>query len=485
MRVVDLRVPPHLSVDDLSLGAGEVWCVLGENGAGKSLLGRALAGDLPEAEGTIEGRPERVVWTSFESQQALYEADLEADDSDFLGGGDHGWSALDVVLRDGADEGKLRALAVRLGVAHLLDRMVRQLSSGEARRVMLLRALSSEPQLLILDEPFEGLDVASREGLVQLIAQLADAGQALMLLVNREADISPFVTHLAVLRGGRVVLQGPRNALQNSDAYRDIVHAALSPAVIPPPPHGDGGDEVRRFDPLVVMRACTVRYGDVTQLAPFDWTLRAGDHTLIVGDNGSGKSTLLQLINGDHPQCYTNDLHVFGYRRGSGESIWDIKRHIGLVSPALHRDYRVSATALEVVVSGLYDSIGLYQRPRPTDLDAARAWLDLLRLSGSADRSFRELSYGLQRLVLIGRALIKQPPLVILDEPTQGLDDDNRHRVLNFIEQLGGLPRTTLLFVSHRTDEHLPLFRSRLKLEPSTVAGVRYVVRVEHGGSRA
>ncbi len=482
MRIVDLRVPPHLHVDDLSLEPGEVWCVLGENGAGKSLLGRALAGDLPEAEGTIEGRPERVVWTSFESQQALYEADLEADDSNFLGGGDHGWTALDVVLREGASEATVRGLAARLDIAHLLDRMIRHLSTGEARRVMLLRALASEPQLLILDEPFEGLDVASRESLVQLITQLVNDGQALILLVNREADIAPFVTHLAVLRGGRVVLQGPRAALQASDAYREIVHAAVPSALIPPPPHGEHGetgDAAERFDPLLVMRACTVRYGDITQLSPFDWTLRAGDHTLIVGENGSGKSTLLQLITGDHPQCYVNDLHVFGYRRGSGESIWDIKRHIGLVSPALHRDHRVGASALEVVVSGLYDSIGLYQRPSPTELDLARQWLELMRLSDAANRSFRDLSYGLQRLVLIARALIKQPPLVILDEPTQGLDDDNRRRVLHFIEQLSGLSRTTLLFVSHRADEHLPLFRSRLTLERSDEPGVRYVVRVE------
>jgi len=479
MRIRDLRVPPHLCVEDLTLGPGEVWCVLGENGAGKSLLGRALAGELPEAAGHIEGRPERVVWTSFESQQALYEADLDADDSNFLGGGAHGWSALDVVLSEGGDEATVRDLAARLGIGHLLERMLRQLSTGEARRVMLLRALASAPDLLILDEPFEGLDPISRDGLAQLLAQLADSGQGLMLLVNREADITPFVTHLAVMRGGRVVLQGPRAELQASGAYRDVVHAELPTAVIPPPPDGEAGtDDAPRFDPLVVMRACSVRYGEVIQLAPFDWTLRAGDHTLIIGDNGSGKSTLLQLITGDHPQCYTNDLHVFGYRRGSGESIWDIKRHIGLVSPALHRDYRVGASALEVVISGLYDSIGLYQQPRPSDLDAARAWLELMRLSDAAQTPLRELSYGLQRLVLIARALIKQPPLVILDEPTQGLDDDNRRRVLGFIEQLSGLSRTTLLFVSHRSDEHLPLFRSRLQLERSVDPGVRYVVRV-------
>lgn len=481
MRIRDLRVPPHLLVDDLTLGPGEVWCVLGENGAGKSLLGRALAGELPEVAEQIEGRPERVVWTSFESQQALYEADLDADDSNFLGGGVHGWTALEVVVSEGGDEAMVLDLAARLGIAHLLERMARLLSTGEARRVMLLRALASAPDLLILDEPFEGLDVASRDALVNLLAQLVDSGQALMFLVNREADIMPFVTHLVVMRGGRVVLQGQRGQLQASDAYRAIVHSTQAPAVIPPPPHREVGTDDANdgwgIDPLVVMRACSVRYGEVIQLAPFDWTLRAGDHTLIVGDNGSGKSTLLQLITGDHPQCYTNDLHVLGYRRGSGESIWDIKRHIGLVSPALHRDYRVGATAIEVVISGLYDSIGLYQQPRPAELDTARAWLDLMRLSHAAQTPLRELSYGLQRLVLIARALIKQPPLVILDEPTQGLDDDNRRRVLGFIEQLSGLSRTTLLFVSHRTDEHLALFRSRLHLEPSADPGVRYVVR--------
>jgi molybdate transport system ATP-binding protein len=216
------------------------------------------------------------------------------------------------------------------------------------------------------------------------------------------------------------------------------------------------------FDTLVRMRNCKVQYGEIMQFQNFNWELKPGEHTLITGPNGAGKSTLLQLISGDHPQCYSNDIQIFGYQRGSGESIWDIKKHIGIVSASLHRDYRAPGNALTTVVSGLYDSIGLYQQPTQAQKQLAMQWLEIMGLSALANTGFRQLSWGQQRLVLIARGLIKLPPLLILDEPTQGLDDLNRHLVLSFIRKLTHIKRTTLLFVSHRQDEHLALFTHKV-----------------------
>ena len=175
--------------------------------------------------------------------------------------------------------------------------------------------------------------------------------------------------------------------------------------------------------------------------------------TCIVGPNGSGKSTLLEMITGDHPQGYSNDLHLFGRRRGSGETVWDIKKNIGMVSTRLHRDYRVSCSVEEVLLSGLYDSIGVYQVPTPTDRARARAWLEWLELGLAPSASFRALSFGQQRLVLIARAAIKVPPLVVLDEPTSGLDEENRARVLDLVESLCAQEMSTVLMVTHRADE--------------------------------
>lgn len=476
LRIVDLRLA-NLRVADWQLRGGELWAVLGENGAGKSQLGAALSGALPEAVAALRTRPACVECVSFETQQAVYEQDIRDDDSNHLGGGDHGRTAAQVIAQSGCTRGGVEALAASFGAGRLLNRQYRHLSSGEARRVMLLRAIATAPDLLVLDEPFEGLDPASRQTLVEMCQTLTQRGHRLLLLVNRRDDVPGFVTHLAVLRRGALRQQGRRKDVLAALAALGGPTEVSAPVTLPPPPPGDAP----HFSPLLQMRDCSVRYGEVLQFRGLNWTLEPGQHTLVVGENGCGKSTLLQLISGDHPQCYVNDIRVMGYRRGSGESIWDIKRHIGLVSPALHRDYRAAASALDVVVSGLFDSVGVYRTVHRSQTALAMAWLALLGMQEQARTPLRSLSYGEQRLLLIARALIKQPPLLILDEPTQGLDDDNRLRVLGFLRSLADLPRTTLLFVSHRHDEHMPLLRNRVEFVRATEAGVRYEARVDHG----
>ena len=158
-------------------------------------------------------------------------------------------------------------------------------------------------------------------------------------------------------------------------------------------------------------------------------------------------------FTGDHPQAYSNDLHLFGRRRGSGESVWEIKKNVGLVSARLQRDYRVGGSVEEVLLSGLFDSIGVYQKPEPSHRARARAWLDWLEIGIPPAAAFRELSFGQQRLVLVARAAIKVPPLVVMDEPTSGLDADNRSRVLDLVASLCTQEKSTVLMVTHRADE--------------------------------
>jgi molybdate transport system ATP-binding protein len=215
---------------------------------------------------------------------------------------------------------------------------------------------------------------------------------------------------------------------------------------------------------LVKLRAGHVSYGETLIFQNIDLSVTKGSHTLVTGANGSGKSTLLNLITGDHPQCYGNDLQVFGHQRGSGETIWEIKKHIGLVSPGLHRDHRVPGSALHIVLGGFFDSIGLYADVSLIQIQHAKQWLALVGLTALVNTPFKHLSYGEQRLVLIARALVKQPLLLILDEPTQGLDEVNRHRVMYFLEHLSSQTQTTIIMASHRMDEHLPLFTRHLAL---------------------
>jgi molybdate transport system ATP-binding protein len=214
---------------------------------------------------------------------------------------------------------------------------------------------------------------------------------------------------------------------------------------------------------LLTLTRGFARYGEIEVFRDLDLTVNRGDHTLVTGPNGCGKSTLLQIITGDHPLCYGNNLSIFSKQRGSGESIWDIKKQMGIVSNDLHRNHRIAGSALAIVVSGLFDSIGLYSRPTEEQKQRARRWLQRLGLADKAGTAFRQLSYGEQRLILLARALIKVPRLLILDEPTQGLDEHNRMALLDFLAEIAGEDLCTILYVSHRQDEHRSFFTQHIR----------------------
>jgi len=420
---------------ELTLDGPGLSLLTGANGSGKSTAARALAA-------RVEG-----AWLlSAESQQAFYEAQLAADESNFRQGVDTSSSVGELLGRAGRDHPLLAAFRL----APLWGRHYRQLSTGEARKVLLLQAVLQAPPLLILDDPFDGLDRAGQGELAHAIVQVAQHLPVVVAGTFSERELPFPVTSLrevALIGGGRLMFRGsPQQFL------------ALPPQAPPPrtPPPVELGSWYPPLDPAVALVRLVdghVSYGDQPVFEHLDFTVLPGQHTLIEGPNGSGKSTLLEMLTGDHPQAYSNDLHLFGRRRGSGETVWDIKKNVGLVSSRLHRDYRVGGSVEEVLLSGLYDSIGLYQRPEPSHHARARAWLDWLELGLEPSAAFRELSFGQQRLVLIGRAAIKVPPLLVMDEPTSGLDDDNRLRVLELVESLCTQRKSTVLMVTHRADE--------------------------------
>ena len=461
----------NLQIDRWEIAPGETWCLIGGNASGKSLFASILSGETCPESGSIANLPKKVSWASFEIQQSTYEAELENDDTDFLDRIDHGSTGLQILLQSGATESLAREFATKLRVSDILERGYKLLSSGEARKLLLLKEILSNPDLLILDEPFEGLDEVSRDELTALCQNLVDEGHVLLFLVNRIDDIPDCSTHLGILQRGQLIASGPKDEIMAQAEIRQILTLDASTIPdLPPPPASDAPV----FESIARMRQCRVQYGDTVQFEKFDWELKPGEHTIITGPNGAGKSTLLQLLSGDHPQCYSNDLRIFDFQRGTGESIWEIKKHIGIISAALHRDYRAPGNALTTVVSGFYDSIGLYHHATEAQRKLALQWLEVMGLRDQANTYFRQLSWGQQRLVLIARGLIKQPTLLILDEPTQGLDDINRHLVLAFIERLAALERTTLLFVSHRQDERLDLFKKRIHFAPSDKEGIRF-----------
>lgn len=446
----------QLDIPEWRIEPGQCWAVLGRNGSGKRELGQLLAGTLEEWRGEVHNDRGRVSLLSFEAQQALYERELKLDDSDFMDRLDPGTTVRELL--------DIEAAPAELGFLHLervLDRGYRLLSSGEGRKVLLARALLQRPDLLVLDEPFDSLDQEAIRELDGFFRELARQQRMQMVfLLNSWTEIADWHSHVAVMEQGRIIAAGPREEVMGDEELHALLR--FDAAALPPWPEPLSSAPLP--DPLVELKDGHVRYGEITIFEHIDLRIGPGEHTLLTGPNGSGKSTLLSLIIGDHSQCYGNELSVMGYRRGSGESIWEVKKRIGLVSPGLHRDHRVPGSALHIVLGGFHDSIGLYDEPTPLQERHARHWLALVGLERKTAVPFKQLSYGEQRLVLIARALVKQPALLILDEPTQGLDDVNRHRVMYFLEHLSGQRRSTIVMASHRLDERLPLFARHLEL---------------------
>ncbi|WP_313570716.1 molybdate ABC transporter ATP-binding protein ModF [Pantoea piersonii] len=467
-RLSDTRL---LNLNDLRLAGGQSWAFVGANGSGKSSLARALAGELTPEKGDFISQFARPTRLSLEQLQKLVTDEWQRNNTDLLSEGedDTGRTALEIIQDEIKDNARALALAERFRIGYLLDRRFKYLSTGETRKVLLCQALMKQPDLLILDEPFDGLDVASRASLTEMLASLQQPDVALVLVLNRFDDIPDFIQQVGVLAECTLTHVGARDAILAEALVAQLAHSEqLEGMALPEPDAPDQLPQLATDAPRVILRNGVVSYNDKAVINGLSWQVNAGEHWQIVGPNGAGKSTLLSLVTGDHPQGYSNDLTLFGIRRGSGETIWDIKQHIGYVSSSLHLDYRVSVNVRTVILSGFFDSIGLYQAVSERQKALARQWLALLGMDNAlADAPFHSLSWGQQRLVLIARALVKHPALLILDEPLQGLDPINRQLVRRFVDILIGEGRTQLLFVSHHAEDAPRCITHRLSFVPA------------------
>jgi len=351
-----------------------------------------------------------------------------------------------------------------LGVRCLLGRSIRVLSNGEIRKVLITRALRSHPKLLILDEPFAGLDAASRDSLSRAISALMSMGTQILLITQRPEELIPGISHVLVIRDGRVAGAGKREELETTEKMKLFPERGISPRSLPHPVPPAARRAEAAADILVEMRNVHVAFGEVVVLDRLNWSVRRGENWAVVGPNGSGKTTLLALITGDNLQVYANNVRLFGHKRGGGESIWEIRRRIGLVSPELQLRYRKPVDVREVLLSGLFDSIGLYRKVNAEQKALANSWLACIGMEDRAEQPFTQLSYGEKRLVLVARAMIKSPELLILDEPCQGLDPSNRDMVLALMEEIGRRNVTAMIYVTHHDMEMIPCIQHVLTL---------------------
>ncbi|MBO5550183.1 MAG: ATP-binding cassette domain-containing protein [Prevotella sp.] len=351
---------------------------------------------------------------------------------------------------DSADRRQLRDHLYRMfHMETLLDKYIITLSSGELRKFQLTKTLFANPSLLIMDNPFIGLDAETRDQLKALLYMLAnERDMEIMLVMSKTDDIPAFVSEI---KWFGEQLPVPPHVL--SDDKRNAILSL---------PYTDNDYDCQH---VIDMRKVTIRYGERTILKDVDWTVRNGERWALSGQNGSGKSTLLSLVCADNPQSYACDITLFDRPRGSGETIWDIKRHIGYVSPEMHRSYKRNLPAIRIVASGLTDSIGLYVVPKPQDYDKCRWWMDIFGIGHLAERPFLQLSSGEQRLVLLARAFVKDPQLLILDEPLHGLDLWNRRLVKDIIETFCQRRGKTAIIVTHYQEELPDIITNKLYLK--------------------
>jgi molybdate transport system ATP-binding protein len=344
-------------------------------------------------------------------------------------------------LLAGEDTAERRQLRNQLyGLFHMdefLDKYIITLSSGELRKFQLTKTMFANPKLLIMDNPFIGLDAETRDQLRDLLKVLAEErDMEIMLVMSKTDDIPTFVSEVKWMDKQEPV---PDHVL--SREKRDAILSL---------PYTDRDYDCQK---VVEMKNVSIRYGKRTILRDLNWTVMNGERWALSGQNGSGKSTLLSLVCADNPQSYACDITLFDRPRGSGESIWDIKKHIGYVSPEMHRSYKRNLPAIRIVASGLMDSIGLYAVPNEQDYERCRWWLDIFGIGELGDRPFLQLSSGEQRLVLLARAFVKDPQLLILDEPLHGLDLWNRRMVKDIIETFCQRRGKTLIMVTHYQEE--------------------------------
>ena len=448
---------PVLSVNQLSINrsgkkilenisftvnTGEALAITGLAGCGKTSLGLALAQQL-YYQGTItyhlpDGSP--IAWVEqqhhFKTLQSTndlyYQQRFNSYDTE---------ETQTVAESLGHQLETARELIEEMGIGYLLEKLI-QLSNGENKKLQLLNALLQQPAVLIMDQPFTGLDTSTRQWLNGQVNRLKQSGVLVMVICSKD-EIPDSTDKLIILEQGTMKTMEDRLSFQQQPRVAtNQTDSSITTALPLSAKHPE-------FDSIIDMEDVTVRYGEKLILDRISWRVQTGECWLLTGPNGAGKSTLLSLVNGDNPQAYANKIHLFGQRRGSGESIWDIKKKTGFLSPELHVYFNAASSGFETVASGLFDTIGLFRQLGPEDTEWVMQWMEVCGVSQLKEKRLFELSTGEQRMLLLARALVKDPPLLILDEPCQGLDPERKQRLLELINRVCTVTGKTLVFVSH------------------------------------
>jgi len=482
---ITVKNQQHLLLNNLSLtvNSGEHWLIVGASGSGKTVLLNTIAGKLKPFAGTIEINLPGNKQTGLSNWHAVslvtsrhhfkdltntnnlyYQQRYNSSDSD---------QALSVlqylqsgrITADANNHWTIENTVELLSLSHLLDKEIIKLSNGETKRLRIAAALLHQPQVLLLDDPLSGLDHQTQQNFGNILQQIIAAGVTIIMSGSGHEVPAP-ITHVAVMDHGTIVNALPVAAYepQAEDATRNIDQQYIKQLT-------DGITD-SPYQWIVNMKDVTVKYGDLTILDYVNWQIKPGDRWALFGHNGAGKSTLLSLINGDNPQAYANHIVLFDKKRGTGESIWDIKSKIGFLSPELYQYFPTDQSGLQVIESGYYDTQGLFRPSNPARSAKALEWMKALYIDAYARKPLKSMPASVQRLCLLARALIKMPPLLILDEPCQGLDKLQRQHFNALIDTIAAATGITLIYVTHYANEMPSCIDQVLTLEKGKVLNI-------------
>lgn len=461
---------------DFSLCQGEHIAIVGDNASGKSMLIDIITGAHPLLMNEVK-------YDFFPKKSHLASDNIKYITFRDTYGGDNDrtyylqqrWNQMEIdentptvgqVLNEayllaGEDTEERRALREHIydifSLRYLLDKYIILLSSGELRKFQLTKVLMSDPRVLIMDNPFIGLDKETRQQLREFLEQLAvERNLQIVLVLSKDEDVPHFITHVVEVKDMQVKAKvkakeylSAKMEEEKLTSAQDVISDDVRNEIINMPYN----ENDYNTHEVVRLNNVSIKYGNRTILKDLNWIVNNGEKWALGGQNGSGKSTLLSLVCADNPQAYACDIVLFDHKRGSGETIWDIKKHIGYVSPEMHRAYNRDLPAIRIVASGLKDSVGLYVKPSEKDYEQCRKWMKIFGIEHLADNTFLKLSSGEQRMVLLARAFVKDPELLILDEPLHGLDKKRGEMVKEIIDAFCSRKNKTLIMVTHYKEE--------------------------------
>lgn len=442
------------------------WAIIGPNGGGKTLLIDILLGKHALRSGEIISKDNisinsivkcvafRDIYSFADIQNSYYQQRWNAGDEHDV-----------PIVRDlfsKAEREWVEMLIAAFKIEDLVEKPINLLSSGELRKTLIVRSLLTKPRILILDNPFIGLDTKSREVLNEVLSKLSRLENLqIILILSHPKDLSAIITHILPIKDKNLLpIISRKEFLEDISLQKNLFNtenkADISALL-------NSSTEQFLFENALLFKNIHIRYGTRTILKELNWQVKRGEKWALLGENGSGKSTLLSLVSGDNPQAYANDITLFDRKRGSGESIWDIKKHIGYISPEMHLYYLKNVRCIDVVGSGFFDTIGLYKKCSEEQEIVALEWMKVFGIENIKDTSFLNISTGEQRLVLLARVFVKNPDLLILDEPLHGLDAANKYRIKKIIEDFCTNDKA-LIYVTHYEDEIPEVVTQRLIL---------------------